>query len=75
MRYDSSVKLAEETCLFNLDNQKESKMKNINNHKQKSISKPAIERISKKFDPYQYFKNECIQSHKNKEEDEIERVN
>lgn len=73
MRYDSSVRFPEETYHFNFDNQKESKIENFK-HKQKSIAKPVTERIGKKFDPYQYFKNECIQSHKNKAEDDIEKV-
>lgn len=38
------------------------------------MAKPIIEKISKKFDPYQYFKKECLQSHQNKSEEEIEKV-
>ena len=37
--------------------------------------KIPVKKISKKFEPYQYYKNEYIQAHPEKSEDEIERVN
>lgn len=37
------------------------------------IKIPA-KKISKKFEPYQYYKNEYIQAHPEKSEEEIERV-
>lgn len=43
----------------------------------KPAVKQAVEKMSKKFDPYLYFKNECIQSHQNnnRTEEEVEKVN
>lgn len=68
--------MSEETNVSNFDNHSEIRKLNFSvMHKQ--AVKPGVEKISKKFDPYQYFKNECIQSHQNnnkRTEEEIEKV-
>ena len=37
--------------------------------------KIPIKKISKKFEPYQYYKNEYVQANPEKSEEEIEKVN
>jgi hypothetical protein len=56
-----------------LDNSIEFRKLNFNVH-HKPFARAIIEKISKKFDPYQYFKKEYLQSHQNKSEDDIEKV-
>ncbi len=68
--------MSEETNASNFDSHSEIKKLNFSvTHK--PAAKPGVEKISKKFDPYQYFKKECIQSHQSndKSEEEIEKVN
>ena len=64
----------EEQNVSNFDNNNEIKKLNFSvTHR--PLIRPLVEKISKKFDPYQYFKNEFIQTHqKNKAEEEIEKV-
>lgn len=40
----------------------------------KDYTKSIHIKFSKKFDPFQYFKNEYLQSHQNKSSEELEKV-